>query len=297
MMKQSHESLPVRGRRTGFTLIELLVVVAIIALLISILLPSLGKARQQGKQIVCVSNLRQIGVAMHKYFLDEKDWFPFEKRNELNWLHGFYYGGHPGRPDWWGYTDVNFRDTPGGRPFNKYLYPNMPKYDVPPDDPEYETVREMPVFRCPSDMGGFWNTDPGDAPNAKELYWETGSSYDENYHFVMRWALQSRNETRWLHLANAFLQIQMMRHASEFIILYEDPFDSAQWLLIPRRGWHQQWNRHSFLMLDGHAENMYTDTTQGWRGLGWKTCSGEWWNPRKSDPDKKYYDIPPLPGP
>lgn len=68
------------GRRTsrgsGFTLIELLVVVAIISLLISILLPSLGKARHQAKRQVCLSNLRQIGVAALTYAHDHKDYYP-----------------------------------------------------------------------------------------------------------------------------------------------------------------------------------------------------------------------------
>lgn len=54
----------------GFTLIELLVVVAIIALLISILLPSLSQARELAKQAVCTSNLRQVGVAGMYYTHD-----------------------------------------------------------------------------------------------------------------------------------------------------------------------------------------------------------------------------------
>jgi prepilin-type N-terminal cleavage/methylation domain-containing protein/prepilin-type processing-associated H-X9-DG protein len=56
----------------GFTLIELLVVVAIIALLISILLPSLARARDQSRTVLCATNMRQIGQAIHM-FSDEHD--------------------------------------------------------------------------------------------------------------------------------------------------------------------------------------------------------------------------------
>src|SRR5438552_13484669 len=58
--------------RTAFTLIELLVVIAIIALLISILLPALGLAREQGKVAKCVANLRQIGI-FHTMYLGQED--------------------------------------------------------------------------------------------------------------------------------------------------------------------------------------------------------------------------------
>lgn len=54
-------------KRNGFTLIELLVVVAIIALLVAILVPSLQKARALAKEVVCGSNLRQIGYGLRMY--------------------------------------------------------------------------------------------------------------------------------------------------------------------------------------------------------------------------------------
>src|SRR5437016_1985690 len=54
-------------KRRGFTLIELLVVVAIIALLISILLPRLAGAREQAKNAYCLANLKGIGTASNAY--------------------------------------------------------------------------------------------------------------------------------------------------------------------------------------------------------------------------------------
>jgi prepilin-type N-terminal cleavage/methylation domain-containing protein len=68
-------------KRKGFTLIELLVVVAIIALLISILLPSLSRARELAKRAVCSSNLRGIGQGMHIYANDNREWFPMHYFN------------------------------------------------------------------------------------------------------------------------------------------------------------------------------------------------------------------------
>ena len=61
-----------RERIAAVTLIELLVVVAIIALLVSILLPSLSRARMQAKTVQCMSNARQMGLAL-RYYAEDYD--------------------------------------------------------------------------------------------------------------------------------------------------------------------------------------------------------------------------------
>lgn len=77
-----------RRSQHAFTLIELLVVVAIIALLISILLPSLNRARESAKATVCGTHLKQLGTSYQTYFAENKDRFFYYESRTLGyrWL-------------------------------------------------------------------------------------------------------------------------------------------------------------------------------------------------------------------
>src|SRR6266568_5412057 len=106
-------------KRLGFTLIELLVVIAIIAILAAILFPVFAKARDKGRQAVCLSNLRQIGTALVMYSQD-------------------YDETHPGV--WFGPPSLQSWSQPSNATlFYKWM------------DAVYPYVKNEQIFNCPSD--------------------------------------------------------------------------------------------------------------------------------------------------
>ena len=94
MNSRSHR--PRKASGAAFTLVELLVVIGIIAVLISILIPALSKAREQSIRTKCASNLRQIGIAAMAYAAENKGWLPHNESSNP-----FYVANRSGFVKWY----------------------------------------------------------------------------------------------------------------------------------------------------------------------------------------------------
>ena len=88
-------TIPFRPLRFAFTLIELLVVIAIIAILASMLLPALSRAKEAGRGAKCKNNMRQITLGMLMYVDDSDEYFPWAGGVDRNLPPDWVWGGQP----------------------------------------------------------------------------------------------------------------------------------------------------------------------------------------------------------
>jgi prepilin-type N-terminal cleavage/methylation domain-containing protein len=138
--------------RRGFTLVELLVVIAIVGVLSAVVFPVVAKARQKSRNAVCVSNLRQLGLAMLSYADDNNDRLPL------------------GLDSYWKQVE------------------RVPLYDAPWIN--QTLARRVPhdTWHCPADQGFMWWTPDFErvmTDLTPSCFQTTGQSYD--YNLLMAW--------------------------------------------------------------------------------------------------------------
>jgi prepilin-type N-terminal cleavage/methylation domain-containing protein len=150
-----------RNRPAGFTLVELLVVIGIIALLISILLPSLSAARRQANTVKCAAALKQIGNGFQMYAIDNRGYWP-SARDRLTRLSATHH------TDWHSWTDL----------IAKYMHKSAPTgYS------DLNNIRRSSViWGCPEWTKSTDFASIGNQADAENIYTGYGMQYYPTYY-------------------------------------------------------------------------------------------------------------------
>jgi prepilin-type N-terminal cleavage/methylation domain-containing protein/prepilin-type processing-associated H-X9-DG protein len=213
-------------KRRGFTLIELLVVIAIIAILAAILFPVFAQAREKARGITCISNLKQIGLALLMYVQDYDEKFPVPDDNNLASVnppdtYAEAYAGH--NPYEAGLITV-------GDQLNPYV--------------KSSTFGSTPtgIWHCPSDSGGTTGPFPG----------QRWSSY--HYRFYFSYCSLPASLTglppSWVGavVTDASVLTPSQIYAFSELTIFHD-----QGSITPAGAWEPSAHMN-FLFVDGHAK-------------------------------------------
>jgi prepilin-type processing-associated H-X9-DG protein len=173
------------------------VVISIIALLLSILLPALNKAKEQAKLSVCMSNMKQLGYTVKIYMEDNQHRFPYG---------GALFDNGEGEFAWGGADD------------------RMPTYNLPPAEERlfYSYAKGFDVFSCPADKGqnllpwseGYWKP---------SNFYALGNSYRYNYYPWGNPTMKLNNPDEDVKFYIANKKESWAPHPSRYILLHEPP--------------------------------------------------------------------------
>lgn len=250
------------GGGRGFTLIELLVVIAVIALLIGLLLPALGRAREASRLVGCLNNVRQITIAAAMYSHNNDDRWPVVPVHEnpgTVLFNSWKFGGKTSSDHWDGSVNEVHVDE---RPLNEYLYPELTFADAGETDDER---LELPIFECPSDAGTyqrtFWTEDT-QIDASITCYDDVGTSY----HLNVRWWYASRRDgegrvDRWTRTQRMFGRAGLLLPA-QFVWMYDQTMDFVSHTGHSREGDHGRLNESTAAFMDGHAEHLPVEPSE-----------------------------------
>ncbi len=261
--------------RGGFTLIELLVVVAIIAVLISILLPSLQEAREQGKVAKCLANLRMTLTAVHTYFNESNDFFPFVVLNKGSMLGicSWSYAGKKTHDYWKSVYSGVFYFEPKDKEINRHML----------NTTQLEKEAENRSLQCPSDRLSHQRLYNDPSNKTVISSWDdVGLSYHYNLYSIFGVGPNSgsygewyNNGEGWIKRGRALVRETQSGFSGRFMLIFEESVDWAFNDTTQEMGYHRKFSKHTAGFLDAHADYKQLDT-RAWCGTGWTGINPNW---------------------